>query len=121
MPRALLRVLVLLVTCFPAIVPAFAAAPELTAKLDDLYRRRDDPAALKELGQQLDEAMKTGSKDYDIVCRAARYKGWTAEGSRDPNEKKKLAHEGWQLGEWAVHLKPDGVEGQFLTAFTIGV
>jgi tetratricopeptide (TPR) repeat protein len=110
-------------------VPAAAAAdaeaskadPALLAKADELWKKRDQPAAEAEMKALIDKGLAAAPNDYAILWRAAAWHFWTSEDpARSHDEKIKLAKTGWDLGERAVAQNPQGVEGQFFTTVDIG-
>ncbi|HLL53890.1 MAG TPA: tetratricopeptide repeat protein [Myxococcaceae bacterium] len=113
--RTLLCLSVLLLPAF-----AFAAEADALATLDDLYARRDDPAAVKELQASLDAALKATPDDYDLLWRASRLSYWVADGFPDGDQKKKLGRQGWDIAERALKKNPKGVEAAYFAACNIG-
>jgi tetratricopeptide (TPR) repeat protein len=99
---------------------ALADAAELTAKIDELYAKRDDPAVAKELEVATTDSLKAAGADYGVVWRAARWKFWLADGATDNRLKKQLGKEAWDLGERALKLNPSAVEGHYFAALGMG-
>ncbi len=87
------------------------------AKFDALWPKRDDPAAAAEL-QRLIPDLK-GAPDYDELWRATRWYDWMADGA-EGDAKRDLGKAGWDVGELAKKLKPDGLEGKYWTSVCIG-
>ncbi len=101
--------------------PAPAAPVALTPvqRWDELWRRRDDPAAAKALQAMADEAAK--GDDYNLLWRAARWYFWLADGSRkDEDEMVRLAKIGWAMGDRAKAKDPKGLAGLYWTSVCIG-
>ena len=103
------------------LLPALALAEEDTlGKLDALYARREDPAAVKELETAVQTALKATPDDYELLWRAARARYWVADGQPNGDTKKRLAKEAWDLSERALKKNPKGVEGSYFAALSIG-
>jgi hypothetical protein len=95
-----------------------AAAPgadaATLARIDDLWKRRDDAAALAEEKALIDRGLPRAGKDYAFMWRAARLYFWLSD---DPNlsseQRTHLGKYSWDLGERAVALNPNDVAGHF--------
>jgi hypothetical protein len=103
----------------PATVAAPGAAPAATdaatiARIDELWKRRDDPAVMAEQRALVDKTLARAGKDYAFMWRAARLYFWLSD---DPNlgkdERTRLGKYSWDLGERAVALNPNDVAGHF--------
>ncbi|MBU8896875.1 tetratricopeptide repeat protein [Corallococcus sp. M34] len=103
-----------------ATLPAQAADSELLANLDALYAKRGDAATVKELEDALKKAMEAAPNDYALVWRTARIRQWEADGAMDSKLKRVLGRQTWDLGERALKLAPDRVEGHYYAAAGIG-
>ena len=57
---------------------------------------------------------------YEILWRAARIRWWVADGLTEEKLKKQVAKEGWNYAKRAVEAKPQGPEGKYYTALSIG-
>jgi tetratricopeptide (TPR) repeat protein len=91
------------------------------ARVDELWRRRDDPAALAEQKRLLDDSLSKAPADYGLLWRAARWYLWKSDDPDLSNDaKSKLGKEGWALAERAVAANPAGVEGHYWAATTMG-
>ncbi len=111
-------------------IPAFAqdAAPPaatadtavFSAKLDELWKTRDTPDAVKLNDDVIREALKLAPNDYEVLWRAARIRWWVADGLTEEKLKKQVAKEGWNYAKRAVEAKPAGPEGKYFTALSIG-
>ncbi|HSP79675.1 MAG TPA: tetratricopeptide repeat protein [Myxococcaceae bacterium] len=100
--------------------PAQAAAPEELSALDALFTRRGEPAAVKELEERLEKALKATPEDFEVLWRTARLRHWQADLAGSGNQKKLLGRQAWELGERARKLRPERVEGHFFAAVGIG-
>jgi tetratricopeptide (TPR) repeat protein len=113
--RLILLALLLLVAS-----PSLAAEPQVLAELDALFAKRGDAAAFKELEAALKKASAAAPDDYELVWRQARSRQWEADGAKDERLKKALGRQTWDLGERAVKLAPERVEGHYYAATGIG-
>ena len=104
------------------LLPALALAEGDTsyAKLDALYAKRDDAETVKELEAELAAAQQANPDDFEVILRVARWKHWIADGSKNPEQKKRLGKEVWTLGERLVKMAPTSVEGHYYAALGIG-
>jgi hypothetical protein len=110
---------VLLLSCLSIPALAWGDAASDAAALDELWGKRTDPAVAKDLDGKKDAAVKASPADYALLWRAARWKWWQADGTSG-DLKKRLGKEAWELGDRAVKVNPNGVEGQYFTAVSIG-
>jgi tetratricopeptide (TPR) repeat protein len=101
----------------PAAAPATTdatTAAGTSARLDDLWKRRDDAAALAEQKALVDKTLPRAGKDYGFMWRATRLYFWYSD---DPDlgrdERTRLGKYAWDLGERAVALNPNDVAGHF--------
>jgi hypothetical protein len=100
----------------PAAAPANPAASDAAtlARLDELWKRRDDPAVLAEQKALIDKTLPRAGKDYGFMWRAARLYFWISD---DPglgrDERTRVGKYAWDLGERAVALNPNDVAGHF--------
>ncbi|HEY8206320.1 MAG TPA: hypothetical protein VIG99_02485 [Myxococcaceae bacterium] len=110
------RILCVLLVLFPA--AAFADGPDF-AHLDELFAKRSDPAASKEVESLLAEAMKSFPDNAQVVWRQARWNVWRAS-SLSGDAKKDLGKLTWELGDKIAKLDPRLVEGPYYGALGIG-
>lgn len=113
-----------------AAVPPVAAAaapspnPEvaaLLAEVDALWPVRDGPGKMEEMKRKLDEAEKRAPKDYGVLWRMSRWYYWAADELTLPSEEKsRLGHVGWEYGDKATEVDPQGVEGWFYATAGVG-
>lgn len=66
------------------------------------------------------DAVKANPEDYEVLWRASRYHVWLAE-NVGPDKKKAEAQLGWDLGDKARAVKPNGVEGNYFAACSVGL
>jgi hypothetical protein len=103
----------------PGAPPATPAAT--AARIDELWKRRDQGNALAEQKALLDQALKQAPGDYGLLWRAARWYFWRSD---DPalgkDERTKLGKQGWDLGEKAVAANPNDAAGHFWAMAAMG-
>lgn len=107
-------------------LPAFAqpappaSAGEVTARLDELWKTRDDAASLKAMDEAIGEGLKAFPDDFELLWRASRARWWVADGPIDAKLRKQIAKEGWTFAERAAKAKPDAIQGHYYVALNIG-
>lgn len=104
----------------PAAAPAEAVSP--AARLDELWKVRDQAEAIKECDKIVTDALKATPDDYDLLWRAARWRWWVADGTSDDQKslRKTLGKEAWGYADRAIKAKPDGLEGHYFKALGVG-
>ena len=111
--------------CLLALLAAGSASAvepaEFHGKLDELHKKRDDAAALKEQETVLRDALKEHPKDFGVLWRAARLRHWIADDAADARLKKQQGKECWAFAEQAIALQPERVEGHYFAGLGIGV
>ena len=114
--------LALLWTAAADVTPPAAPPPNVLAKLDALYTRRDDPGALREARRLADEAMAHAPNDYATLWRAARVLFTESDDKRRPeNDRSALAKQAYDLAQRAIAVNPNDVSAQYWAALSIGV
>jgi hypothetical protein len=101
----------------PALAWGDAAAD--AAKLDELWAHRSDPTVAKETDATVEAALKASPADYGVLWRASRWRFWLADGASG-DTKKRYGKEGWDLGDRAMKVSPNGVDGLYYSAMGIG-
>jgi hypothetical protein len=120
--RILLLVFALAVAPPPAAKADAARAPdELIREFDSLWSRRKQPGVLDHITAIAETALRDDPKSYGAAWRLAKVYCWRSQSVKDPEEIKKAALRGAHYGDIARELNPDGVEGQFLYAFAVGI
>jgi tetratricopeptide (TPR) repeat protein len=105
----------------PSEAAAPAAAPvDYAAKLDELWKTRDDPASIKATNEAITDALTVNAQSYDILWRAARFRWWTADGMPPDAKRKVTAKAAWEYADRALRAKSDGFEGHYYKALSIG-
>jgi tetratricopeptide (TPR) repeat protein len=113
--------------CTLLLVTALSAAPappppaQTARQVEELWKRRDDPAAMREAKQLLDAALAQAPDDYGLLWRAAAWHFWQSDAPGLPDgDKSRYGKAGWDLAERAVARNPDGAAGHFWAATTMG-
>ncbi len=98
-----------------------AQAQELLKKADQLYHfNRSEPGMPAQIKGHLDQAQKLIGDKYEVCWQQARILWWMADGEADSSKMAEIAKKGWEWGEKAHKLNPNGVESNFWTAANIG-
>jgi hypothetical protein len=98
-----------------------ASPGEVTARLDELWKQRDRPAAATEARQLLDAELARAPSDYQLLWRSAAWHFWRSDDPQLPAaDKTRIGKLGWDVAERAVAANPGGVEGHFWAAATMG-
>jgi hypothetical protein len=119
--RTLSWLLVSLAAVSTPAVSAESPVAELTARLDSLNARRDDPAALAEARRVADSALARAAADYDVLWRAARVTFAESDlPNRSNDERSQLGKKAYELAERAIAANPNGVAAQYWAALSIG-
>src|SRR5512140_499720 len=112
-----MRTCAYLLMALPAL--AFAGVPETTAKMDELFVKRGDPAADKENAAAMEQALKEFPDEFEVVWRAARYVSFQADVAQG-DTKQALGKRTWELGDKARALKPGDARGHYYAAIGVG-
>ena len=101
--------------------PATAPIPVLFARVDDLYRRRDDKAAWHEEQRLVQALIARAPNDFGVLWRAARFYFWASD---DPGvskeQRSRWGKDGWDFAERAIALSPNDVAGHYWAALCMG-
>ena len=108
-------------------VDAGAAEPSvlplavMVAKIDELYKRRDDRSAWAEQQRLVQAVLARAPHDYNVLWRAARFYFWLSD---DPglgnDQRSKWGKDGWDLAERAIAANPSDVAGYYWAAVCMG-
>jgi tetratricopeptide (TPR) repeat protein len=94
---------------------------EAASRVDELWKRRDDAAALAQQKAILDQALAKAPGDYGLLWRLGRWYAWRSD---DPNlpkaERVNFGKIGWDLAERAVAINPNHVAAQFWAMSAMG-
>ncbi len=110
--------LVLLLMCIAA--SAAASEHDAIVEADRLFEQRGNPSQAKAALSHLQNATQEYPGSYGLHWRLARICFWLADGTQDTAIKRIIGKEGWDAGEMAISLDPDGIEGYYWSALTMG-
>jgi len=100
---------------------ATAPLPAVIARVDELYKRRDDRAAWHEEQRLVQALLARAPGDYEALWRAARFYFWASD---DPGvskeQRSRWGKDGWDIAERAIALNPNDVAGYYWGAFCMG-
>ena len=94
---------------------------EFIKVVDSRWPERDSDDAAKVIGHATDSLLAAFPESYEANWRAARWYFWMADGEGDTTEAARLAERAWHIGEKAVRLDPQRIEGHYFTAVSIGI
>ncbi|MEA2696886.1 MAG: hypothetical protein QOI66_1157 [Myxococcales bacterium] len=95
--------------------------PALLARMDALYRRRDDRTAWAEEQKLAAAALARAPGDYGVLWRAARVHFWLSDdASAGSDQRSKWGKQGWDLAEQAIKVNPGDVAGHYFAAVCMG-
>ena len=100
-----------------------AAKPEprdWTAQFDEVWKRRDEDKALRELHKLLKNALSSDPSSFDANWRMAGLLNWQADGT-EGELKAALGKGAWQAGDRAITAKPEDVRGHYHGGTGIGL
>ncbi|HMF43677.1 MAG TPA: hypothetical protein VKQ32_23545 [Polyangia bacterium] len=101
--------------------PATAPLPAVLARVDDLYKRRDDRAAWHEEQRLVQALIARAPNDYEVLWRAARFYFWASD---DPGvskeQRSRWGKDGWDFAEHAITINPNDVAGYYWGALCMG-
>ena len=83
--------------------PAAPTLPAQLARVDELYRRRDERVPWTEMQQLVVSTLARAPNDYGVLWRAARLYYWLSDDPAVTNEQRsKWGEQGWALAERAI-------------------
>jgi tetratricopeptide (TPR) repeat protein len=94
--------------------------PEILV-LDDRYERRAEPGNLDQVIVAAQRLVHEDSTDFEAMWRLARAFSWRGYTSSKVLQRKKAAERAMKIGERAITLAPNRVEGHFTYAIATGV
>jgi hypothetical protein len=89
-------------------------------KWDELWKKRDQPATVKELRQLLDQQLTVDSRSFEASWRLASLLNWEADGG-EGDRKADLGKQAWEAGDKAILAKPGDVRGHYQAGTGIGL
>jgi tetratricopeptide (TPR) repeat protein len=110
-----------LVLLAAAVAPAAPSSQQASAQVEELWKRRDDPAVMVEAKRILDEGLARDPNDYGLLWRSAAWYFWKSDEPGLPSgEKTRYGKLGWDVAERAVARNPNDAAGHFWAALTMG-
>ena len=101
--------------------PAAAAAPTTwSGKFDELWKKRDQPAALKEMHSIIDQQLAADARSFEANWRLASLYNWEANGT-EGDKKAELGKMAWEVGDKAILARPSDVRGQYYAGLGVGL
>ena len=97
-----------------------AASNSWMARFDDAWKRRDEHAAMKEIGAIMKAQVASDPDSFETNWRLAQVYVWEANGA-DGDHKADLGQAGWEAGDKAILAKPDDVRGHYLAGTGLGL
>ncbi len=116
-----MRFALLLVVCLGLSSAASAQQPPWTARFDEAWKHRDQPAAMKEIGAIIKAQLASEPDSFETNWRLAQVYVWEATGTGDGDHKADLGEAGWEAGDKAILAKPDDVRGHYLSGTALGL
>ena len=107
----------------PTAAPQASAEPQpssWTAKFDDLWSRRDQSSALKEMHAILDQQLAADPHSFEANWRLASLYNWEANGT-EGDRKAELGKMAWEAGDKAILGRPGDVRGQYYAGLGVGL
>ncbi len=98
---------------------SLGAAPAALRQFDDLWARRDEGEAAATLERQAQ--LFATSTDYEELWRAASWYVWAACDERPGIDRRVVALAGIRAGERSLEQNPQGIEGKYWTALSVGL
>jgi hypothetical protein len=106
----------------PTPAPEKPAVQEWISRWDELWKKRDDPTALRDLEQLIKEKVTADPAGFDTNWRKSSFLAWVADGYPDGSDEKSTLGKGaWDAGDKAVLAKPDDVRGQYSAGVGVGL
>ncbi len=97
-----------------------ARITETLAKCDELFRRREDLAKLREAVKQLAAVRSADARNYEVEWKFAKYNYFLGKHSTDEKEKEKTFADGSQAGKIASRIEANKPDGYFWYAANLG-
>jgi tetratricopeptide (TPR) repeat protein len=98
-----------------------ADAQSLLARVDEEWKRRDEPGVIDEIRSQLERAENVAPEDYGVLWRLAQLYFWLSDDpSLKDDEKSRLGKKSWDYGDRAAAANPSRVEGWYFAAVGMG-
>ena len=110
----------LLAAASPAQPTGLTSFSDRLAKMDALWMQRATPGPMDELIRVGTEVLAEHPENYDATWRVSRAYWWIGHTTQDMAARTASCSEAMRYGEQAIHLAPEGVEGHFVYALSVG-
>ena len=98
------------------------ASADWMAAWNDLWKRRDDPAAIQELEKITQERLAEDPNGFETTRRQAELVAWEADGEPDgSNDKAAKGKVAWEAGDKAIQANPKDVRGHYFSGIGVGL
>jgi tetratricopeptide (TPR) repeat protein len=105
----------------PSQPPLPLPLPAALAQLDDLHRRRDEPAAWVEEQRAVQALLARAPNEYGVLWRAARFYFWASDDPGMPRDQRsRWGKDGWDIAEHAITVNPNDAGGYYWAALCMG-
>jgi hypothetical protein len=95
---------------------------EWMAVWDDLWKRRDDPAAIKQLEALTEQHLAEDPNGFETTRRQAALVAWEADGEPDGSDDKAAKGKtAWEAGDKAIQANPGDVRGHYYSGVGVGL
>lgn len=100
--------------------PPLRAAPAWPENFDELWKRRDQPSAGKDLHRLLDQQLAADNRSFEANWRLAALLNWEADGE-EGDKKADLGRQAWEAGDKAILARPSDVRGHYNAGVGVGL
>ena len=107
----------------PPTAPAPATTPAASGwagKWDELWKKRDQPAVMKEMHDILGQQISNDPKSFEANWRLASLYNWEANGT-EGDKKAEFGKQAWAAGDVAAAAKPNDVRGHYQAGVGVGL
>ena len=102
--------------------PRPGVSADWMATWDDLWKRRDDPAVLKQLEDLIQEHLAEDPNGFETTRRQASLVAWEADGEPDGSDDKAAKGKtAWEAGDKAIQANPGDVRGHYFSGVGVGL
>ena len=107
----------------PEAVPRPPPQPiDWTAKWDELWKRRDEDAAIKQLNLLIKDRIAQDPNGFETSWRLSSLLDWEADGQPDGSTAKAGMGKGaWEWGDKAILANPEDVRGHYFGGTGVGL
>src|SRR5712671_3489968 len=98
------------------------ASADWMATWEDLWKRRDNPAVLKQLEDLIQDHLAEDPNGFETPRRQAELVAWEADGEPDgSNDKAAKGKVAWEAGDKAIQANPKDVRGHYFSGVGVGL